>query len=256
MRIDDAFLEGMAQHRLRSLSVAMGESFREHYPKECRLMGKDGLKRFCDICTQKAYGYGAENFGELKSYATLAWVLGIGFDDDPLYPWIAQILAKEEPFEWRVEEIQDRVFEVFYFSTLQQLQEYEDALQKLLQLNFATIKKFTNYTDVVNTLERIYPQRVKVLGGKELLKENLKRACYEKTVRYNIDHPIGVFVYAGLVFFLGHKVDDDPLYGWAKKYLNSEEPRMAHKLDRLVKVIEKRVRNIQREIKAIIKELK
>jgi len=63
-------------------------------------------------------------------------------------------------------------------------------------------------------------------------------------------------VYAGLVFFLGHQVDDDPLYGWANKYLNADEPHMAHKLDRLIKVIEKRVRNMRREIEITMEGLK
>ncbi len=254
MHIDEALLERMAQKRLVRLSNILRETFREQYPKECRILGDTQLKIFCDKCVNKAYGYGATDYGELKAYALLAWILGIGFDDDPLYPWVKEILEKEVPFESKTEEITEMVNALYYFTTQEQLQNYKEALERLLKLNFATIKQFTSYADIVKTLQTIYPQRVKVLGGAEQVKEALKYACHGKTIRYNIDHPIGIFVYATLVFFLGHRVDDDPLYSWAKKYLNSDEPQMAHKLDRLIKVIEKRVRNLIREIEKSTKE--
>jgi hypothetical protein len=256
MRVDDTLLERMAEKRLLELSDAMVQMYKKQYPKQCKIIGDKALKRFCKHCVDKADAYGANNYGELKVYTSLAWVLGTGFDDDPLYPWIAETLAEDVAFEERVEEITDRVHELYSFTTLEQLQVYDEALKRLLQLNFAAIKKFTSYVDIVRTLEHVYPQRAEALGGSEVLKEHLKRACYQKTIRYNIDHPIGIFVYAGLVFFLGHQVDDDPLYGWANKYLNADEPRMAHKLDRLIKVIEKRVRNMRREIEITMEELK
>jgi len=255
MHVDGLLLERMAEKRLLGLSDAVTKTLKEQYPKQCRILGDAELKSFCDECVTKAYKYGASNYGELRSYTALAWVLGSGFDDDPLLPWAQEILESEELFENKIEDMTNRVHDVYYFATLKKLQEYQDALNRLLGLDFSDIKKFTSYVDVVRTLEYIYPQRVEALGGRDLLKERLKVACYEKTIRYNIDHPIGIFVYASLVFFLGHKVDDDPLFGWAKKYLNDDEPRMAHKLDRLVKVIEKRVRNMHREIEAAVEEL-
>lgn len=254
MRIDDTLLERMAQKRLMRLSGSLVEILKDEYPKQCRVLGDAGLKIFSDRCVLKAYGYGANNYGELRAYTFLAWVLGVGFDDDPLYPWVKEILIQEEPFENRTDEIADIVYSAYHFNTLEQLEEYRGALTRLLGLNFTEIKKFTSYVEIVELLERVYPQRVQLLGGVEKLKESLKLACYQKAIHYNINHPIGIFVYAGLVFFLGHKVDDDPLYAWAKKYLNSDEPQMAHKLDRLIRVIEKRVKNMIREIDTTLEE--
>ena len=256
MHMTPELLERMAQQRVLKLSEGVAYTLKEHYPKACRVMGDTQLKKFCETCAKKAYDYGAETYGELKTYTHMAWILGIGFDDDPLYPWIQELLTQEEPFEYRLEALAEKIEEIYYFNTYEELQVYQEALSRLLTLNFADIKTFTSYTDIVNTLESIYPQRVEALGGKAVFKERLKQACYKKTIRYNIDHSIGIFVYAGLVFFLGHRVDDDPLYGWAKKYLNDDEPRMAYKLDKLVKVIEKRVRHMHRDITLALKELK
>lgn len=256
MHMTPELLERMAKQRVLKLSEGLLHFFKEEYPKECKLIGETNLKTFCTISTQKAYTYGAQNYGELKTYTHMAWILGIGFDDDPLYPWIPEILMGDDPLAYRLELLQDKIdANKITIGTYEQLIAYDQALNKLLRINFARIKDLKTYTQIVEILASVYPQRVEALGGKAILKENLESLCHQKTIRYNIHHPIGIFVYAALVFFLGHRVDEDPLYPWAKKYLNDEEPRMAYKLDKLVKVIEKRVRNLHRETEQTLKEL-
>jgi len=254
--LTDTFLEELAQGRLVQLNNALMHEYQRLYPKRCRVLGEDNLKAFCMYTSQKAYEYGASNYGDLKTYSFVAWVLGTGFNDDPLYPEIQSILQSEDDFESKMEEIEELVSSRYYLHTTEQLEAYMQALQKLLTINIAKVKDITNYTQVTALLKAIYPQRMEMLGGEIHMHEALKYACHEKILRYNINHPIGIFIYATLVFFLGHKVDDDPLYAWARLYLNDDEPRMAYKLDRLVKVIEKRVRNLQREMQMSLEELR
>ena len=252
--LTDDFLESLAQGRLEQLNNALMHEYQRLYPKRCRVLGEDNLKAFCTYTGQKAYEYGASNYGELKTYSFAAWVLGTGFDDDPLYPEIQSILQSEDDFESKMEELEEIVSSRYYLHTTEQLEAYMQALQKLLTINFAKIKELTSYTQIVALLKVVYPQRMEMLGGETRVKEALKSSCHEKILRYNINHPIGIFVYATLVFFLGHKVDDDPLYAWARLYLNDNEPRMAYKLDRLVKVTEKRIKNAKRQIEQILEK--
>lgn len=252
--LTDTFLEELAQGRLAQLSNALVHEYQRLYPKRCRVLGEDNLKAFCTHTSQKAYEHGALNYGELKAYSFVAWVLGTGVDDDPLYPEIQSILQSEDDFESKMEEIEEIVSSRYYMHTTEQLEAYTQALQKLLTINFTKINKLTNYSQIVALLKSIYPQRVEILGGETRVKEVLKYACHEKILRYNINTPIGIFVYATLVFFLGHKADDDPLYAWARLYLNNDEPHMAYKLDKLVKVIEKRIRNAKRQIEQILEK--
>ena len=73
--------------------------------------------------------------------------------------------------------------------------------------------------------------------------------------QYKLEHPISIFIYASLVFFLGSGVDDDPQYHRVRKYLNSNEKNMAVKVDTLVKVIRKRVRTNIRKIESSLEEM-
>ncbi len=255
MQITPELLERMAQQRVLKLAEALAYFFQEEYPKECKRIGKTNVKTFCTISAQKAYVYGAQNYEEMKSYAQLAWILGIGFDTDPLYPWIQKTLSQDEPFGYKIEILKEYINTNIMMTSYEQLHSYHAALQKLLKLNFARIKELASYDDIVEILVYLYPQRAQIMADRTVFKEKLKSICHEKTIRYNIHHPIGVFAYAALVFFLGHRVDDDPLYPWVRKYLNDEESRMAYKLDKLVKVIEKRVRNLHREVEQTLKEL-
>jgi len=43
-------------------------------------------------------------------------------------------------------------------------------------------------------------------------------------------------------------------YAWVRKYLSDTEPRMAYKLDRLVRVIRKRIKKNKRYIDKVLKE--
>jgi len=94
-----------------------------------------------------------------------------------------------------------------------------------------------------------------LLGGVEKVSVLLNMATSDKLKQYKLEHPISIFIYTSLVFFLGSGVDDDPLYHWVRKYLNSDEPNMAIKVDTLVKVIRKRVRNNIRNIENSLEEV-
>ena len=254
MHMTPELLERMAQKRRHMLAKRLSSDLEDLYPKRMRTLGEKQRFTFAQLCTEESHGLGCTTYGELKSFAFVALQLGTGFATDPLYSEIVHIFNTEDIFALKMEKIIHYAFKhTFYVHDEASLKAYQTALHNLLRVDLKKIKQMTSYQEIVQVLEEIYPQRVKALGGKDVLKERLKHACYKKTIRYNIDHPIGIFVYTGLVFFLGHKVDSDPLYAWVEKYLNSTESRMAYKLDKLVRVIRKRIKN---NIRYIEKELK
>jgi len=253
-RITQEMLHKMTQKRLEQLAHMLTRNLTELYPKRMRTIGKEKTFAFALSCAQESYALGCTNYGELKAYSFVALQLGVGFASDPLYPFVHDILKTEDIFALKMEKIMQHTLTKLYAGDVASLQDYHTALTKLLHVDLAQVKTFTTYGEIVSVLEQVYPQRVKALGGTAHVYDAIKTSTHTKPEAYNIHHPIGVFVYASLVFFLGHSIDRDPLYAWVGKYLNDPEPRMPHKLDRLVKVIRKRVKNNIRYIDKTVKE--
>jgi hypothetical protein len=251
MHVDETLLESMAQKRVLRLSRVLKDDLRELYPKRCKTMGDNHLSEFTNRCALDAFKYGCNNYGELKAYIFLALFLGIKFADDPLYPWVSETLMRQEPFSLKIESMSETFFKYHFIGEKESLQSYKKALEALLKVNFKYISGFKTYSEIALGLEKIYPERMKLLGGVEKVSVLLNLATSDKIKQYKLEHPISIFIYASLVFFLGSGVDDDPQYHWVRKYLNSNEKNMAVKVDTLVKVIRKRVRNEIRSIDMI-----
>jgi len=255
MKVSNELLDSMAKKRVLRLSSVLKDDLRELYPKRCRVMGEAHLSEFADRCALDAFSYGCNSYGELKAYAFLALFLGIKFHDDPLYPWVSDTLIKNQPFSLKIETISEVFFKQHFQGEEESLQTYNKALETLLKVNFKYISTFKTYTEIALGLEKIYPERMKLLGGVEKVAVLLNLATSDKLKLYKLEHPISIFTYVSLVFFLGSGVDDDPLYHWVRKYLNSNEENMAIKVDTLIKVIRKRVRNNIRKIENSLKEV-
>jgi hypothetical protein len=206
----------MTQKRLEHLAEMLTHELKNLYPKRMRTVGKGQTFAFALACAQESHRLGCTNYGELKAYSFVALQLGIGFATDPMYPFVRQILEKEEIFSLKMEEIMHYTLTNLYASDTASLCTYQTALLNLLKVDLAQVKTFTTYTEIVGVLEQVYPQRVKALGGMEHVFDAIKASTHTKPEVYNMHHPIGIFVYAFLVFFLGHKIDHDPLYAWVE----------------------------------------
>jgi len=255
MKVSTELLNSMAKKRVLRLSIVLKSDLRELYPKRCKTMGDSHLSEFADRCALDAFNYGCSNYGELKAYAFLAFFLGIKFANDPLYPWVSDTFASHQVFSLKIENISEIFFKHHFLGEEESLRAYKKALETLLKVNFKYISGVKTYKEIALVLEKIYPERMKLLGGVEKVSVLLNLATSDKLKQYKLEHPISIFIYTSLVFFLGSGVDDDPQYHWVRKYLNSDEPNMAIKVDTLVKVIRKRVRNNVRKIENSLEEM-
>ncbi|NOR55455.1 MAG: hypothetical protein GQ531_04550 [Sulfurovum sp.] len=255
MIVSKNLLDSMAEKRALRLSALLAEEFQALYPQRCRTLGEKYLQEFTQRCALDAHRLGCQNYGELKAYAFIALHLGVDFAKDPHYPWVRDILAKEDVFSLKMEAISKVFFKSYYLADAVKLEVYKKALEQLEKVNFQHIKTFTDYTQIAEVLEAVYPERVKELGGVENVSIYINLSSEGKAKAYNIEHPIGVFIYATLTFFLGSGSDNDALYHWVRKYLNNPEADMTKKVDKFVKVTRKRVRNNIRHIEKTLEEI-
>ncbi len=254
MRVSAELLASMAEKRVLRLSRMLHIEIQSLYPKRAKILGEKNLLAFCERCALDAHRLGCKNYGELKAYAFIAMHLGVGYTSDPQYPWIRDILNKDETFNLKMEALIKIFFKDYYLSKEEDLTQYNKALSKLTELNSEEIIKLRKYSEIADVLKEIYPERVALLGGTEQLSNALAISTHEKIKVYGLEHPMGVFIVSTLVFFLGADVDKDPMYPWVEKYLNSKEPNRSVKIDKLVKVIQKRIKNNSRNIDKILEE--
>ena len=254
MRISSEFLESIAEKRALHLSRILHDEIQTLYPKRAKILGEKNLLAFSERCALDGHHLGCKNYGELKAYAFIAMHLGVGFAVDPQYPWIKDTLQKDESFNLKIEEVSKVFLKDYYLSREEDLTQYNKALSKLTAVNTEEIIKLRKYSEIAKVLKEIYPERVALLGGTEQLSNVLALSSHEKIKLYGLEDPVGVFVISTLVFFLGVDVDKDPLYPWVSKYLNSKESNMSVKIDTLVKVIHKRIKNNSRNIDKILEE--
>jgi hypothetical protein len=67
---------------------------REVYPRKAEHVGPAELDRVCRQGTRDARRHGLSGLAAERAYAALSFMLGTCFDEDPLYPWAPDLLAR------------------------------------------------------------------------------------------------------------------------------------------------------------------
>lgn len=72
----------------------LASALRRTFPAKASVVGDDALGELPARAARKAASHGLRGERAIWLFAVLAFVLGAGFDDDPLLPWIADTLAE------------------------------------------------------------------------------------------------------------------------------------------------------------------
>lgn len=160
-----------------------------------------------------------------RLFIELMVLLGHGFADDPLLPWVAAAfanapeddeLARARALHSAAVDYLDRVYGAdgaHFNMALQQL------LAEPVRLSTGSREQFQNAA--MARLEQLWPQRFAALDETEMqqaLRHNIARA-----VRYGIRKETGVFIYLTCCFVLGSSFDQDPLLPWAGAILTQQD---------------------------------
>ena len=254
--IDNKFLKKLEATKKRKLMPLLEATLREYAPKECRVMSQKNLNTFLNFCYSNAQVHGTKNFGEVKAFTFLAFNLGVNFYKDPLYPKIVNIFESTSPIEVKLSRATNYFLKEHYIYTKEELQHYLMALTKLERVLFQAIPKQLSTQKMANYMKAYYPQRVEKLGGVERLRELMPQ--YHDTLNaYQLNNPIGHFVFYMSWMFLGSSLLHDPRYAWFQREFYRHfviKPQM--KPVWLFKVMMKRLKKQKREVEEILKRLK
>lgn len=190
------------------------------FPHLRQTMGNEGLEQVLRQSVNKANEQGFTQRGPVKFYIDLLIAFGYGFDTDPQYYWIQNILRKNEHLS------QIELSTILYkqikryseFTSGEDSQFLYKVAERLDSLSIHNIKVNKNsfLDDIQYLLEYIYPEKYQLIGSEaveQLIFESINKANNE----YQFTQVNYVSLLTVLMFILGHQFDSDPFCAWAAK---------------------------------------
>jgi hypothetical protein len=201
-----------------SFEAQLANHFFRHYPNECRGVGREQVLKLVRSGIDRAFVHGYTKQREVGLYINLMMILGSGFDRDPQIPWAGRQLndgAIEDSFE-RIQ----RIFQ----STIKYLEDCfgpknGEMLRTLVRLRDSSLSSAPQSeglqlrTDLRNLLKFLAPRKFAV-DGEDAVRELIEES-FDRAIDYRMTQPCGVSVLACLMFLLGARFDNDPMYPWA-----------------------------------------
>jgi hypothetical protein len=92
VRLRDFDLKSAPQSEGLDFQDALGGVLRYFCPHKCDVQGEEANRALVREGLDRAEEYGIESSRGLTVYITLMFLLGAGFDQDPMYPWAGQVL--------------------------------------------------------------------------------------------------------------------------------------------------------------------
>ena len=249
--VDNDFLKKLEATKQKKLIPLLEETLRAYAPKECRVMSKENLDKFLNICYNNAQAHGTGNFGEVKAFTFLAFHLGTEFYKDPLYPKIVNIFKSTSPIDVKLSRATNYFLKEHYLYTKEQLHQYLTALNKLEKVAFEAIPNPLSTEQMAKYLRVAYPQRVERLGGVEHLAQLMPQ--YHETLQvHQLGTPLGHFVFYMTWMFFGSSLLNDPKYDWFQTEFYIYEKNSNQKSYRFLKALLKRLRKVKTHLKILM----
>jgi len=251
--IDNDFLKKLESTKQTKLMPLLEATLKAYAPKECRVMSKENLDKFLNICYNNAQAHGTQNFGEVKAFTFLAFHLGTEFYKDPLYPKVVNIFESNSPIDVKLSRATNYFLKEHYLYSKEQLQQQLTALNKLEKVAFEAIPNPLSTEQMAKYLRAAYPQRVERLGGVEHLAQLMPQ--YHETLQtYQLGTPLGHFVFYMTWMFLGSSLLDDPKYAWFQKEFYRYKENSKKKRLGFLRVMLKRLRKEKKLLEALLKQ--
>lgn len=92
--------------RFADWSAGLSQTLATYFPAKAAVVGDAGLAAVARAARERAHAHGMRSERALQCFGVLLFVLGNGFDDDPLLPWLPPILGAALDEQQRL----DRIF--------------------------------------------------------------------------------------------------------------------------------------------------
>lgn len=197
----------------------------EDFPHRYRIAGPEPLRALVCSGMKRATDHGLLVERDVWVFVQLAMLLGIGFDEDPQYPWATAALGGVG--EEELGELLHRRARAYFVRAHGGDNEHlRRALLRLRDEPARSLDSIPFDADLDRRLtawlEQVYPEKARVVG--EEVCRGLGREAVNLAKRYGFEDAAAAGVIAALMFLLGSGFDQDPQYPWASQALRSKDP--------------------------------
>lgn len=205
-----------AHHQADFRQRAMAEIARQ-FPFDMEVLGPAQLAIAIGLACERADTHGITLEDDLTDYIRMAFLFGSFFDEDPLLPWISQILKDPKfPTNHKMLNIKAHARAWLTRTTGADGGAYRAALRRARRIrlhDILVVRSADAEHDLRIFLDALFPAQARAMPASHL---QALMTCAARTARaHGLAERGGVLLVAGLAFLLGVGFDRDPLHPWA-----------------------------------------
>jgi hypothetical protein len=215
-------MDAFEQAALRQFEREMVIHSKEFSPRVCKEIADEQLLVTIRWAIDRASKYGFTCRGPIRLFIEMMFLLGCGFDADPQYPWISEVLLTQGDEMFRAQKIHEG--HTAYLETVcgPKAVYLHEALANLFAFAHAppSFCAESVIADVSKAIHDIYPQKALHIGEAglmALIHEGLREAK-----RYGLTTVRHQVLIIALMFGFGHSCIADPLRPWIGQTLRDE----------------------------------
>jgi hypothetical protein len=214
-------MKSFEQAARRQFEEEMMAHSKKFSPPLCEVIGDDQLRLALRSAITRAEGYGFTYRGPVRLFIEMMFLCGSGFDTDPQYPAVGEVLRASGDQMQRAHQIHELCLDSLGKVAGPRAANVHKALSDLLIYARMPIT-FSNdlIADMLAAMHRIFPQKAAYVGEaalKALIHEGIEEAR-----RYGFDTARQRALIVVLKFAFGHGCTDDPLYPWIVRTLQDD----------------------------------
>jgi hypothetical protein len=227
MKIRDEQMAVFRREAMRQFKDHTVDRLRSFAPKHFVQPGKIGVRQAVNVGVERALAYGLTAQSAVHFYIEMMFILGSGFDRDPMFPWAGEIL--NDPAIVSQYEKTDRLFyktsDYLNWSLGKSNEYYYNALRRIRQeflgaeIGLGSMR-FEEYA--AEWFFRMYPEKY-AYAGDAVARIVAAQAAHE-AMAHSIESDRGCMVLGMLMFLLGSDVHNDPLHPWVNDALAKDAP--------------------------------
>lgn len=212
-----AFEQAAVRNFERRVYDFMEPFFPDHY----RVLGEKPMREFIHLGLEWAAQQHLVSERDMHLAISLRFLLGSYFNEDPQWPWVADLLKDEAPetARMRMTPIYDQAMTLLDAMIGPDNEYLRQTLGVLRQPQvFDSLPEAPSVGHrLLLLLQALAPQKYQALGEDAL--RNLVRQGYSAARQHGLTTERGAMIYLALVLVLGTGFDRDPLYPWAAAVL-------------------------------------
>jgi hypothetical protein len=207
-------MEVIRQAALASFENEMLAHSQKFSPQLGKVLGEQQLRLAIRRAMARADRYGFTNRGPIRLFVELMFLFGSAFDDDPQYPWVANILCDSSPQMLRAQRLYEKVLDY-----QEKVSGPEDMNTRIALGNLSLLaQKPLDFSakdfvpGMLREMAYVFPKKASYLG-EEALQALIRESCaaaQKESFRTSRAYAMVV----ALMFMFGHECVDDPLYPW------------------------------------------